>query len=170
MLLACLLCAELSRLEILVFASPFPSLSSLPTGCLLGVDCNVSSLDSALFSCIKDILSHQTLCWSTDSGLGYSSFLRAVEGLLSVDSNPGVWEDDKSSFTELCGSMDSVLFGGLDSTPVVGVEGGLLSPTTGGVANESSRTKIFDSVDPVVFSGLAWFLGLDEDASAEDWV
>jgi hypothetical protein len=65
--------------------------------------------------------------------------------------------------------MDSLLFGGLDSTPVLGVEGVLLSPTARGVANESSHTEIFDSLD-VVFSGLMWFLGLDEDASAEDRV
>jgi hypothetical protein len=92
------------------------------------------------------------------------------EGLLSVDSNSGVWEDEKLSFTELCGSMDSVLFGGLDSTSMLGVEGGLLSPSAGGIANKSSHTELFGSADPVVFSGLVWFLGLDEVASAEVWV
>jgi hypothetical protein len=86
-----------------------------------------------------------------------------------VDSNPGVWEDDKSSFPELCGSVDSVLFVGLDSTPVLGVEGRLLSPSTCGIADKSSHTEIFGSAEPVVFSGLVWFLGLDEDASAEVW-
>jgi hypothetical protein len=71
---------------------------------------------------------------------------------------------------ELCGSVDSVLFGGLDSISMLGVEGGWLSPSTGGIANKSSHTEIFGSADPVVFSGLMWFLGLDEVASAEVWV
>lgn len=61
----------------------------------------------------------------------------ALDGLLSVNSGPAAWEEDIAPFAELSGSVYAAIFDGFCTASLFGLEIGLLSAITVGVADKS---------------------------------